>query len=280
MKMRLPALAATILALSWSIAGATPPPKPDVQLWRLDCGSIWIANLDDYSDTRAYVGQSRKFVVSCYLIRHGDVYLLWDTGQPKSYLNQPLTQGDTDSDSLTTTVVEQLAMIGVKPAQVSIVGISHYHLDHTGQAIDFAHAQLLIGQKDFEALSQSGRQARAKALAPWLQEGAKIEKVSGDYDVFGDGSAIMLDLPGHTPGHHGLLVQLRKRGAVLLSGDVAHFRDNLVSAGVPPFNVDRVQSLSSMDRFNELARNLNATLIIQHEERDVAKLPAFPEAAE
>ena len=107
-----------------------------------------------------------------------------------------------------------------------------------------------------------------------------MEKVRGDYDVFGDGSVVMLDLPGHTPGHHGLLVQLPKRGAVLLSGDVVHFRENLESMGIPSFNTDRAQSLASMDRFNKLARNLDATLIIQHEEKDVAKLPVFPEAAE
>ena len=75
-------------------------------------------------------------------------------------------------------------------------------------------------------------------------------------------------------------MHLPKRGAVLLSGDAVHFRENLESMGVPSFNTDRAQSLASMDRFNKLARNLNATLIIQHEEKDVAKLPVFPEAAE
>jgi glyoxylase-like metal-dependent hydrolase (beta-lactamase superfamily II) len=90
----------------------------------------------------------------------------------------------------------------------------------------------------------------------------------------------MLDLPGHTPGHHGLLVRLPKLGPVLLSGDVAHFRENLDTSGVPSFNVDRAQSLASMDRFTKLARNLRATVIIQHELQDVAKLPAFPQAAE
>ena len=90
----------------------------------------------------------------------------------------------------------------------------------------------------------------------------------------------MLDLPGHTPGHHGLLVNLPKRGPVLLSGDVVHLHENLETRGVPSFNTDRAQSLASMDRFASLARNLKATLIIQHEEADVRKLPVFPEAAE
>lgn len=268
------------LAFPLSLAAATPASKPDIRLWRLDCGLLWTNNLDEMSDTRAYVGQSKKFVGSCYLIRHGDAYLLWDTGLSKDYLNKPFPQGDADSTSLATTVVDQLAKIGVKPAQISLVGISHYHLDHIGQAADFPHAKLLIGKGDFDVLGQPGHEARTKLLSPWLQKGAKIEKATGDYDVFGDGSVMMLDLPGHTPGHHGLLVQLPKRGAVLLSGDVVHFRENMESMGVPSFNTDRAQSLASMDRFNKLARNLDATLIIQHEEKDVAKLPVLPEAAE
>lgn len=280
MKIRLRHIAAMFLAFPLSLAAATPASKPDVRLWRLDCGSLWTFNLDELSDTRAYVGQSKKFVGSCYLIRHDDAYLLWDTGLSKAALNKPLTQGDADSESLTTTVVDQLAKLGIKPAQVSMVGISHYHFDHIGQAADFPQAKLLIGQEDFDVLSQPGHEARAKQLSHWLHKGAKVEKVTGDHDVFGDGSVVMLDLPGHTPGHHGLLVQLQKRGAVLLSGDVVHFRENLESAGVPSFNSDRAQSLSSMNRFNKLARNLDATLIIQHEEKDVAKLPVFPEAAE
>src|SRR5688500_19196176 len=106
-------LAIALLAFPWSLAAAAPSATPDVRLWRLDCGLLWSPNLDDLSDTRAYVGQSKKFVGSCYLIRHGDAYLLWDTGLSKEYLNKPLTQGDKDAYALATTVVEQLAKIGV-----------------------------------------------------------------------------------------------------------------------------------------------------------------------
>ena len=76
MSVRLRHIAAALLALPLSLAAATPAAKLDVRLWRLDCGSLWTYNLDELSDTRAYVGQSKKFVGSCYLIRHGDAYLL------------------------------------------------------------------------------------------------------------------------------------------------------------------------------------------------------------
>ncbi|HJR72241.1 MAG TPA: N-acyl homoserine lactonase family protein [Luteimonas sp.] len=279
MNLRL-GIAVALLAFPLSALAADPAPKADIRLWRLDCGTLWTYNLDELSDTRAYVGKSKKFVGSCYLIRHGDAYLLWDTGLSKEYLNKPYAEGDADSTSLATTVADQLAKIGVKPAQISFVGISHYHFDHIGQAADFPQAKLLIGEGDFAVFGKPGHEERTKLMSPWLRKGAKVEKVKGDYDVFGDGSVVMLDLPGHTPGHHGLLVQLPKRGAVLLSGDVVHLRENMETMGVPSFNTNRADSLASMDRFEKLAKNLKATLIIQHEEKDVAKLPVFPEAAE
>jgi len=87
-------------------------------------------------------------------------------------------------------------------------------------------------------------------------------------------------MPGHTPGHHALLVKLARKGYVLLSGDAAHFAENYASNGVPSFNANRADTLASFDRFKKLAANLHATVIIQHEPADVAKLPAFPKAAD
>jgi N-acyl homoserine lactone hydrolase len=66
---------------------------------------------------------------------------------------------------------------------------------------------------------------------------------------------------------------------VLLTGDLAHFRENYDSDGVPSFNTNRADTLASLDRFKEIAANLKATVIIQHDPRDIGKLPAFPAAA-
>ena len=66
---------------------------------------------------------------------------------------------------------------------------------------------------------------------------------------------------------------------MLLTGDLAHFRENYDSDGVPSFNTNRADTLASLDRFKEIAANLKATVIIQHDPRDIEKLPAFPVAA-
>ena len=67
---------------------------------------------------------------------------------------------------------------------------------------------------------------------------------------------------------------------VVLSGDLYHSTMARERRGVPPFNTDRAQTLASMDRFEQVAKETGAKVIIQHEPADIGKLPAFPQAAE
>ena len=268
-----------LATLLFATAAHAAAPTAPVSLWRLDCGKIAVFDLDEFSDTRAYVGQHKDLTASCYLIRHGDAYMLWDAGLPKAMLNHVPDPKQGLDATLTVTIVDQLAKLGVKPEQVGIVGISHEHFDHTGQAGDFPGAKLLMGKGDIDDM-RGPNADRGAPLTHWLKDGGAMEPVTGDKDVFGDGSVVMLDMPGHTPGHHSLLVKLAHKGHILLSGDMAHFTENYASNGVPAFNSNRADTLASFDRFKALAANLRATVIIQHEPADIAKLPAFPKAAD
>ena len=118
-----------------------------------------------------------------------------------------------------------------------------------------------------------------KPFESWIKGESKVEPLALDKDVFGDGSVIVLRTPGHTPGHPGLLVKLPQTGAVILSGDAIHFRENYDAIGVPAFNFDRAQTVASIERIKKIADNLKATVIIQHDARDIEKLPAFPASA-
>ena len=75
-----------------------------------------------------------------------------------------------------------------------------------------------------------------------------------------------------------LLVKLAS-GPVLLSGDLYHSTIAREKRAVPGFNTSREETLASMDKFEALARRLNARVVIQHEPNDIGKLPALPEAA-
>ena len=256
-------------------ASAQPQAATRLSIVRLDCGSATIKDFDAFfSDTHDYPVGPRDITDSCYIIRHGSDILLWDTGFPAAIKGKPNDMGPLVA-RLDRTIPEQLAEIGLKPGDITIVGISHMHGDHTGQAADFPNATLLIGKKDLEASDGAKDPFR-----PWRVAAAKVQTMDGtDVDVFGDGRVIALNLPGHTPGHMALLVKLAS-GNVLLSGDLYHSTMARQMKGVPPFNTSRAETLASIDRFEKLAKSYHAKVIIQHEPADIAKLPAFPAEAQ
>jgi glyoxylase-like metal-dependent hydrolase (beta-lactamase superfamily II) len=273
----------TLLAAAWlglgAMQGPTAPQAP-IELWRLHCGEFVIKQYGAFfSDTFQYPPGPKDIVGSCYLIRHGNRYMLWDTG-----LTDALIGNDFDNPAQTIRVkrslVDQLAELELKPEQIETIGISHWHFDHVGQAGRFPQAKLLMGKGDLALLRATPPvdEDSAKGLAHWLTGGGKVEEVTADKDVFGDGRVVMLKLPGHTPGHYALLVRLAS-GPVLLSGDQYHFTEQVKNRGVPPFNHVRADTLASSDRFDRIAANLKARVIIQHEPADIAKLPAFPKSA-
>ena len=246
----------------------------ELSLTRLDCGTATIKNFDAFFSDRPglYEAKPREITDSCYLIRNGDQAMIWDTGFSAELKGQERDMGQLVA-RLERTLAEQLAQLGIKPEDVDVVGISHMHPDHTGQAAQFPNARLLIGKGDFEQTA-----GKDDPFGTWRGEGKNVTLVSGDTDVFGDGKVTALHLPGHTPDHQALLVMLPS-GPVLLSGDLYHSLDARAKRGVPPFNTDRPQTLASMDKFEKVAKDTGAKVIIQHEPADIAKLPAFPAAA-
>jgi N-acyl homoserine lactone hydrolase len=262
-----------MLAIGTSLfAGLAAPASaaPELSLARFDCGTPQAPTPVNqrFSDTFAYGDLKIQFVYSCYLIKHDNEYLLWDTGHAMTAPNV----------APKVSLVDQMAKIDVKPEQIKYVGISHYHADHTGQIASFPKATLLIGAREWEAISspKPPEGANFKPFESWIKGDSKVEPVPTDKDVFGDGSVIMLRTPGHTAGHSSLLVKLAGMGPVIITGDAVHFRENWDSDGVPWFNYDRAQTVASIERLKKIAANLKATVIIQHDERDIAKLPVLP----
>jgi N-acyl homoserine lactone hydrolase len=254
-----------------SAAASAAPAGPEVTLTRLDCGS---GSNDPrrFTDIYAYSETSKPFTFSCYVIKHGNDYMVWDTGylpgSVPSATNKPIT--------------ELLSQMNVRPDQVKFVGISHFHADHTGQLAPFTNATLLIGKGDWDGVNANPPVggANVKGFADYMGSTTrKVEALTADKDVFGDGSVMVLRAPGHTPGHSMALVRLKEKGPVVLVGDAVHFHENYTSNGVPGFNYDRAQTIASIERIKGLEKNLGATVIIQHDPRDIGKLPAFPTAA-
>ena len=247
----------------------------ELSLTRLDCGNAEFKEMDKFfsGGTGAYPPGPGKVTDSCYLIRHGDQTMVWDTGFTAETKDKPINR-DGMVARLDKTLAEQLQQLGVKPEDVDVVGISHMHGDHIGQAAQFTNARLVIGKGDFDLLGAEPDDT----LKAWRGPGKQATLATADVDIFGDGSVTAVHLPGHTPDHLGLLVKLAS-GSVLLTGDLYHSTIAREKKSMPGFNTSKEQTLASIDKFERLAKETGAKVVIQHEPNDIGKLPAFPEAA-
>ena len=243
-----------------------------IKLYTFDCGDIEVSDFDAFSSSGDYAGRSGSLVNTCYLVRHPRGDLLWDLGLPHALLEAGPQRDGIFTVSLESALTDLLVEIDLTAADIEFMSVSHSHFDHTGQVDLFADTEWLVHEDEFEYMF-STEEGRAQNMAF-----ADLKKTtfSGNYDVFGDGSVVILEMPGHTPGHTALLVNLPESGAVLLTGDLYHRAESRELGRVPRFNTDEAQTRASMAAFEGLATELGAQVVIQHDAVDVAVLPKFP----
>ncbi len=253
------------------------------KLFRLDCGHS-LANDESVWTPGENVGRSIEFSSTCWLIKHGSEWLLWDTGVPEAAIKDP--QGWSTLPKLIVyhldkTVTGQLAEIGLKPSDVGRVAISHTHGDHIGNVRLFPDSAILMQRAEHTSINSGNgpndNVNRLMALARELLGAPKnLQLIDGDTDVFGDGSVILVSTPGHTPGSQSLLVHLKNSGFIILSGDVVHLEGNFERNIVPALNTDKAQSIASMEKIRQMMARYGATLFINHDKKQTETLKLFP----
>jgi len=263
-------LTAAVLLLLSSLAVADP------KLYVFDCGSIQLADVTMFG-LQPDETPVRELFVPCYLIEHGNDRLLWDTGLPLSVAGQgKVTMDGGDSFVYQRSIVDQLAAMGVKPADITYLAFSHLHADHAGGANAFAGSNVLMQKAEWDSALAGNPEFEPSEVFAKLKE-AKLTIIEGNYDVFGDGSVTLISAPGHTPGHQVLLVKLGKTGTVMLSGDLYHFRESRLLRRVPKFNYDAAISLRSIDEIEALLDKTDASLWIGHDKAFADTLKKAPE---
>jgi glyoxylase-like metal-dependent hydrolase (beta-lactamase superfamily II) len=274
-------LVASALVLPfWSAHSlAAQSTSPEVRLYTMDCGRLDFKDMALFSDTGEYEGKPGSVVVPCYLIKHPNGWLIWDTGLGDKVFDQPdHSMSPTNGIKMTVThrIVDQLAQLQLKPEDINYVAFSHFHFDHTGNANLFNKATWIINTNELNWITSSSAPPTANLESFNLYTQVKTQMITSDYDVFGDGSVRIIKTPGHTPGHQSLMLQLKKKGTVILSGDLYHLRQNREHSRVPTINTSRSDTLASMNRAENISKNKKAHFIIQHEEADFKSAPKFP----
>jgi len=265
---------AVVLAVGLSADGAlAQTSKTGVEkLYVLNCGEGVAGDISRWSPG-VNEGKSMDFVDNCYLIKHAQGWFLWDTGISDAVAAMPNGLAPSDPKAVfwrrPKTLAAQLDQLGVTPADVKAMAVSHTHPDHIGNVEMFPTTMLYVQKAEYEWPGANSE--------PRFKPGHPVTKLEGDRDVFGDGSVTILSTPGHTPGHQSLLVKLPHTGAVVLSGDAVHFKSNWDNRGVPAPNFSKEQTLASMQKISDTLAKEKAQLWINHDKAQRDGLKMSPE---
>jgi glyoxylase-like metal-dependent hydrolase (beta-lactamase superfamily II) len=261
------------------------PPKA-MRLYVFDCGLLNIApaGVARYHVTPAETGETRM-PVPCFLVAHPKGTLMWDVGViPDETVEAMASKGGAHFDVnpvsaavVTRTLKSQLAAVGYSPSDITYVAISHAHKDHSANLNEFAASTWLARPAEREFMWKKGNERVEPSFYTKLEHGKTISVDKDEYDVFGDGKAIMKAAPGHTPGHQVLVLQLEKTGRIMIAGDLYHYLPERTLHRAPPDNEFNVQqSAASRTMIEDYLKKTNTSILIEHEWAAVAKLKKSP----
>ena len=156
-----------------------------------------------------------------------------------------------------------LRSAGFDPGEVEQMVLTHLHFDHVGGLVEFPNARLVVQAREWAARADDKMVSSGAYNPDDINHGHDRHEITGDLDLFGDGTVTCLLTDGHTAGHQSVRVRT-ETGAFVICGDCCYLRRTLVDEHLPPIGVDRQGQLTAVRRMAAEASR-GATLIFGHD---------------
>lgn len=198
--------------------------------------------------------------IPCYLIQTADgKNILIDSGLPLN-LQPPADMAARFQIELGTSVIEQLASIGIQPADIDILIATHYDMDHAGNNAAFPNAKIVAQRLQHETAS-GGHPRFALTQSQWEQPVSRYQLLDGDTELLP--GLELIETSGHVPGHQSVLVHLPNTGPVLLAIDAVSVQGFFTpDRQGGPMDLDASGAIASTHKLIDLAEKKHASLVI------------------
>jgi glyoxylase-like metal-dependent hydrolase (beta-lactamase superfamily II) len=259
-----------------------------LNLGRLECDANWMVSFSTCATLRDKEPRHRWIRIPVYavLVDHPTGKILYDLGcHPDAmagYWPPGLVEAFPHYRDPGETLVEQLALTGTAPADISTVVLSHMHLDHAGNLQLFRHAQVYVQRKDYE-YGHSLLRATDDPAGHGAYIKADLEAQVGAYRlVDGDMELVpgveLVDLPGHTPGLLGMMLHLEREGTLIFPQDALYTRANYgPPAKASGIMYDSVAFFRSVEKVRALAARHEARVMFSHDMEFFSAMRKAPE---
>ena len=240
-------------------------------------------------------GETYPSLTPFYVVDHPKGTVLIDTGTSYEMLQNPEEYGpygagyisefaaDEIEMSEDRKAVNQVADLGYDPADIDCVVMTHLHLDHTGDIREFPDSEFIVQQDELEYAWWPADPIQQNLYVEgdfgvFHSPKYSVTAISGNYDVFGDGTIECIPTPGHSPGHQVVKVELEDTGTVILAADLAFTQEAYEKELQPAFVWDTEHAIRSTRKIRNLERKEDADVYLAHDREHFEELPESPES--
>jgi glyoxylase-like metal-dependent hydrolase (beta-lactamase superfamily II) len=195
--------------------------------------------------------------INAYVIEHADGLVLFDTGQDRASVTDPdyFPGGATGflygrlarfQIAPQETLVAKLAALGHGAPDVRLAILSHLHQDHIGGIRYLPKAEFILAEAEWRAMEQPRSEmngylrrhidlpgVRYRRIGFTPTDDPALAPFTSAHDVMGDGSLVLLPVPGHTRGSMALLVRRPDKAPLLMVGDLTYEAELLEAGRIP-----------------------------------------------
>jgi N-acyl homoserine lactone hydrolase len=183
----------------------------------------------------------------------------------------------------------QLRRLGIEPAAVGTVVMTHLHVDHTSGMRLLPNAEFVCAREEWSAATGGHIPAASGYVRAHLPPESRMRLLdfeavgepfgpfSRSIDLLGDGTVLLLSTPGHTAGHLSVLVSLAEGRRVLLVGDAAYTLRSIEEQILPALTADDEASRRSLAEIARFAEDdPRATVVPTHDPDAWRRIRAEP----
>lgn len=246
----------------------------------------------------AYRGGSlldkRDFAMTAVLVKHPQGDLLIDTGFGSAIDSQlqmmPSWFRATTPYTRSHSAAEQLDTAGYDRASLRAILLTHAHWDHASGIPEFPDTPVLVTADERRFIADGGwitaiaRSAGEERYKEYSFEGGSYLGFARSHDVYGDGSVVVVPVPGHTPGSVIVFLTLPSGTRYALLGDLVWQVEGVTEREERPWlqrmlaDADASGVRDGILQISAIAARLPELILVPaHDSRGFAQMPRLPE---